>query len=61
MAQKKQRIRYEIACAKRLNGLGAARNADMAIIRAKYNISVAGVGGTRVMGMFYTDGDYWNA
>ena len=58
--ERKKRLRYELAVASRGFVLGALRDARTAIIRAKYNISVAGVGGTRVMGIFYPGGDYWN-
>ena len=58
---RKKRLRYEIAAASRANALGAARDADMDQIRAKYEISTACVGGTRAMGMYYSGGDYWNA
>ena len=58
--EKKPRIRWEIAFATRLNAAGGARTADMDQIRAKYNISTAGIGGTRVMGAMYSGGDYWN-
>ena len=60
--ERKKRLRFEIAAASRANVLaGAARDPDMNQIRAKYNISTAGVGGTRVMGIFVSGGDYWNA
>ena len=58
--KQKQRIRHDIAAATRRNGLGAARNTEMALIRAKNHISLAGIGGTRAMGVFYSGGDYWN-
>ena len=58
--KKKPRIRYEIAAATRLNVLGVARTADMVFIERKYNLSSAGVSGTRAMGIFYSGGDYWN-
>ena len=58
--ERKKRLRFEIAAASRANVLGAARTADMNQIRAKYNISTAGIGGTRVMGIFVSGGDYWN-
>ena len=58
--QRKQRIRFYIAAASRRNGLGAARNTEMNGIRARYNISTAGTGGTRAMGVYYSGGDYWN-
>ena len=58
--KKKQRIRWELAAATRLNAVGAARTADLNIVESKYNISSAGVGGTRSMGVYYSGGDYWN-
>lgn len=58
--KKKQRIRYELAAASRLNVVGAARTADLDIIEHKYNLSSDGVGGTHVLGLFYSGGDYWN-
>lgn len=59
--KKKQRIRYELAAAKRLNAPGAARTADLNLIEHKYNLSSDGTGGTHVLGLMYPDGDYWNA
>ena len=59
--ERKKRLRYEIAAASRDNVIGAGRDAVMDQIRAKYEISTAGVGGTRVMGIFVSGGDYWNA
>jgi hypothetical protein len=58
--KKKQRIRHELAAASRLNVVGAARTADLNIIEHKYNLSSDGVGGTRVLGLMYSGGDYWN-
>ena len=58
--KKKQRIRWELAAATRLNAVGAARTADLNIVEHKYNISSAGVGGTRSLGVYYSGGDYWN-
>ena len=58
--KKKQRIRWELAAATRLNVVGAARTADLNLVEHKYNISSAGVGGTRSMGVYYSGGDYWN-
>ena len=57
--KKKPRIRYEIAAATRLNVLSTSRTDDMDFIEHKYNLSSDGVGGTRVMGIFYSGGDYW--
>lgn len=58
--KRNQRIRYQIAAASRRNILGAARDTEMDLIRAKNNLSTAGIGGTRVKGIFYSGGDYWN-
>lgn len=59
--EKKQRIRWEIAAATRLNAAGStARTDDLNIIEHKYNLSSAGVGGTRALGQYYCGGDYWN-
>ena len=57
--KKKQKIRWEIAAASRLNALGAARTADMNLIEHKYNLSSDGVGGTHILGLSYSGGDYW--
>lgn len=59
--ERKKRLRYDIAVASRGNVLGGLRDTAMDAIRARYNISTAGVGGTRAMGAFYSGGDYWNA
>jgi len=59
--ERKKRLRYEIAAASRGFALGVLRDAVMDQIRAKYEISTACVGGTRVMGIFVSGGDYWNA
>ena len=58
--EKKQRIRWEIAAATRLNALSTARTDDLNIIEHKYNLSSDGVGGTHSLGIFYSGGDYWN-
>ena len=58
--KKKQRIRWEIAAATRLNAVGAARTADLNLIEHKQNISSDGVGGTRALGQYYSGGDFWN-
>lgn len=58
--KKKQRIRWELAAASRLNAVGAARTADLNLIEHKYNLSSDGVGGTHALGLFYSGGDYWN-
>ena len=58
--EKKQRIRWEIGAATRLNVLSTARTDDLNIIEHKYMISSAGVGGTHSLGIFYSGGDYWN-
>jgi len=58
--KKKQRIRWELAAASRANALGTTeRTDDLNIIEHKYNLSSDGVGGTRVLGLGYTGGDYW--
>jgi hypothetical protein len=57
--QKKQRIRYELAAASRRNAVGGARTAELNRIEHKYNLSSDGVGGTHVMGLYYSGGDYW--
>ena len=58
--EKKQRIRWEIGVATRLNVLSTARTDDLNIIEHKYNLSSDGVGGTHSLGIFYSGGDYWN-
>ena len=58
--KKKQRIRWELAAASRLNIVGAARTADLNLIEHKYNLSSDGIGGTHSLGLFYSGGDYWN-
>ena len=58
--KKKQRIRWELAHASRNYAAGAARNARLDYIETHYNLSSAGVGGTRAMGQYYSGGDYWN-
>ena len=64
--EKKQRIRYEIARANRnrsgrAGGAYGGITAQMNLIEHKYNLSSEGVGGTRSMGIFYSDGDYWES
>ena len=58
--EKKQRIRWEIAAATRLNVLSTARTDDLDLIEHKYNLSSDGVGGNHSLGIFYSGGDYWN-
>ena len=58
--KKKQRVRWELAAATRLNVAGTARNDDLDFIEDRYKLSSAGVGGTRSLGVFYSGGDYWN-
>ena len=59
--EKKQRIRWELAAATRLNVAGSTeRDDDLDLIEDKYNLSSAGVGGTRALGQYYSGGDYWN-
>ena len=58
--EKKQRIRWEIAYASRNFAAGAARNTQLDKVEHKYNLSSAGVGGTRALGQYYSGGDYWN-
>ena len=61
--EKKQRIRYEIAQATRNVRTGSTKwggqAAQMDLIEHKYNLSSDGVGGTRAMSMFISDGYYW--
>ncbi len=57
--KKKQRYRWQIAFATRLNAAGGARNADLDLIEGWFHTSRLGVGGTRQMGIHYTGGDYW--
>ena len=62
--EKKQRIRYEIARANRnrsgrAGGAYGGITAQMNLIEHKYNLSSDGVGGTRALGMFVSDGNYW--
>lgn len=57
--KKRQRLKWEIAAATRLNALGAARTADLNIIKARQNITTAGIGGMRSLGLGYSGGDYW--
>ena len=58
--EKKQRIRWEIAAATRLNAVGTTERADdLNIIEHKYNLSSDGVGGTHSLGLYYSGGDYW--
>lgn len=63
--KKKPRIRWEVA---RANRNRTARNpsvnygglsAQLDLIEHKYNISSDGIGGTKQMGVFYSDGSYW--
>ena len=62
---KKQRIRWEIAGAnkRRTGRLGAAYggglSAQLDKIEDNYKLSSDGVGGTRALGMFVSDGNYW--
>jgi len=63
---KKQRIRYEVAQANRnrsarTDGRYGGISAQLDKIEHKYNLSSEGVGGTRSMGIFYSDGDYWES
>ena len=58
--EKKQRIRWEIGAATRLNVLSTARTDDLNIIEHKYNLSSDGVGGTHSLGLYISGGDYWN-
>ena len=64
---KKQRIRWEIAGAnmKRTGRLGAAYggglSAQLDKIEDRYKLSSDGVGGTRALGMFISNGGYWES
>lgn len=54
---KQQKIRQDIARATRLNAAGAARTADLTIIKGKNKV---GDYIMRALGCFYSGGDYWN-
>jgi hypothetical protein len=54
---KQQRIRFEMGAAARLNAAGTtARHDDFQIIRNKYDLSTAGVGGTHAKAIFVGPG-----
>ena len=54
---KKQRIRFEMGAAARLNAAGTtARHDDFQIIRNKYDLSTAGLGGTHAKAIFVGPG-----
>lgn len=54
---KAQRIRYDMGAAARLNAAGTtARHDDFQIIRNKYDLSTAGVGGTHARAIFVGPG-----
>lgn len=59
--EKKQRIRWLLAAADRLNAAGSTeRDDDLDLIEDQYKLSSAGVGGTRAMAQYYSGADYWN-
>jgi hypothetical protein len=58
--KKKSRIRWELAYASDHFVAGALRNAQLDKVEHKYNLSSAGVGGTRSLGQYSRGGDYWN-
>lgn len=55
---KQQKVRLEIAQASRKNVVGVNRTAHLNRIKARYRLGY-GVGGLRVLGCFYSGGDYW--
>lgn len=56
--QKKQRIRYELAHARRKYGPGASRNSALSRIGRSYDLSTGG-GPLRGLAMGYTNAKYW--
>lgn len=56
--QKKQRIRWELAHAKRKYVAGATRNAAFVRISRAYDMSTGG-GPLRGLAMFYPGAKYW--
>lgn len=59
---KKQRIRWYIAAATRLNVVGAARTADLQLVNHSHLMSadVTNDCKLRAFGFGYSGGDYWN-
>ena len=62
--KKKQRIRHDVAQANRnrsarAGGAYGGLSAQLNLVEHKYNLSSDGVGGTRAMGIFVSDGNYW--
>ncbi len=59
---KKQKIRWEIAAATRLNAAGGARTADLQLVNHRYLMSndVTNDCKLRAFGAYYSGGDYWN-
>ena len=58
---RKHRIRYDLARVCRLNvASDTERDDNLDRMQTLYNLSSAGVGGTRAMGSYYSGADYWN-
>ena len=62
--KKKQRIRHDVAQANRnrsarAGGAYGGLSAQLNLVEHKYNLSSDGVGGTRAMGIFVSDDNYW--
>lgn len=54
---KRQKIRFEMGAAARLNAAGTtARHDDFQIVRNRYDLSTAGVGGTHARAIFVGPG-----
>ncbi len=59
---KNQRIRWDLArvCRLSTDTASTVRDDDLDRIQTLYNLSSAGVGGTRQKGSYYSGADYWN-